>query len=187
MPVHRVFARQRGQPGAQFGQIRAIGIGLDPHEERTAAQVVELLRLQHVAPVLEQIAGHPRGDARLVVARKRQNLDEQLKFFNMSTMNIAGRSIRTLRHGMSGAPGLEIWGPYEEQEEVREAILEAGKEFGLISCGSRAYPSNKLESGCIPSPPPRDLHRRKAQGLSRVASRWRSCGAPQTNACRLAL
>jgi len=79
---------------------------------------------------------------------------EQLKFFNMSTMNIAGKTIRTLRHGMAGAPGLEIWGPYEEQEEVRAAILEAGKEFGLIPVGSRAYPSNTLESGWIPSPLP---------------------------------
>ncbi|MBX9885339.1 MAG: aminomethyl transferase family protein, partial [Novosphingobium sp.] len=79
---------------------------------------------------------------------------EQLKFFNMSTMTIAGRPVRTLRHGMSGAPGLEIWGPYAEQEEIRAAILEAGKEFGLIACGSRAYPSNTLESGWIPSPLP---------------------------------
>lgn len=79
---------------------------------------------------------------------------EQLKFFAMSTMNIAGKPVRTLRHGMSGAPGLEIWGPYEEQEEVRAAILEAGREFGLIPCGSRAYPSNTLESGWIPSPLP---------------------------------
>ena len=79
---------------------------------------------------------------------------EQLKFFTMSTMNIAGKTVRTLRHGMSGAPGLEVWGPYEEQEAVRVAILEAGKEFGLIACGSRAYPSNTLESGWIPSPLP---------------------------------
>lgn len=79
---------------------------------------------------------------------------EQLKFFNMSTMNIAGKTVRTLRHGMSGAPGLEIWGPYEQQEEIRAAILDAGKEFGLIPCGSRAYPSNTLESGWIPSPLP---------------------------------
>jgi vanillate/3-O-methylgallate O-demethylase len=79
---------------------------------------------------------------------------EQLKFFNMSTMNIAGKNVRTLRHGMSGAPGLEIWGPYDDQEEIRTAILEAGKEFGLIPCGSRAYPSNTLESGWIPSPLP---------------------------------
>lgn len=79
---------------------------------------------------------------------------EQLKFFNMSEMNIAGRKVRTLRHGMSGAPGLEIWGPYEEQEEIRAAILEAGKEYGIVPCGSRAYPSNTLESGWIPSPLP---------------------------------
>jgi vanillate/3-O-methylgallate O-demethylase len=79
---------------------------------------------------------------------------EQLKFFNMSTMNIAGKTVRTLRHGMSGAPGLEIWGPYDEQETIRAAILEAGKEFGIVPCGSRAYPSNTLESGWIPSPLP---------------------------------
>ena len=79
---------------------------------------------------------------------------EQLKFFNMSTMNIAGKTVRTLRHGMSGAPGLEIWGPYEEQEYIREHILKAGEEFGLIPVGSRAYPSNTLESGWIPSPLP---------------------------------
>jgi vanillate/3-O-methylgallate O-demethylase len=79
---------------------------------------------------------------------------DKLKFFHMSRMNIAGRSVRTLRHGMSGAPGLEIWGPYAEQEEIRAAILEAGAEFGLIACGSRAYPSNTLESGWIPSPLP---------------------------------
>jgi vanillate/3-O-methylgallate O-demethylase len=79
---------------------------------------------------------------------------EQLKFFNMSTMNIAGKTVRTLRHGMSGAPGLEIWGPYEQQEEVRATILSAGLEFGMVPCGSRAYPSNTLESGWIPSPLP---------------------------------
>jgi len=79
---------------------------------------------------------------------------EQLKFFNMSTMSIAGQSVRTLRHGMSGAPGLEIWGPYADQEVIRSAILEAGKEFGIVPCGSRAYPSNTLESGWIPSPLP---------------------------------
>ncbi len=79
---------------------------------------------------------------------------DQLKFFHMSTMNIAGRQVRTLRHGMAGAPGLEIWGPYEEREEIREAIVAAGKDFGLVQVGSRAYPTNTLESGWIPSPLP---------------------------------
>jgi vanillate/3-O-methylgallate O-demethylase len=79
---------------------------------------------------------------------------EQLKFFRMATMNIAGDTVRTLRHGMAGAPGLEIWGPYETYDKIRDAILQAGQEFGIEPVGSRAYGSNTLESGWIPSPLP---------------------------------
>lgn len=79
---------------------------------------------------------------------------EQLKFFNMSTMTIDGTTVRTLRHGMAGAPGLEIWGPYADHGRIRDAIVGAGAEFGLVPVGSRAYPSNTLESGWIPSPLP---------------------------------
>jgi vanillate/3-O-methylgallate O-demethylase len=79
---------------------------------------------------------------------------EDVKFFRMSRMNVAGQQVRTLRHGMAGAPGLEVWGPYETYDEARETILEAGKEFGLEPVGSRAYSSNTLESGWIPSPLP---------------------------------
>jgi len=78
----------------------------------------------------------------------------EVKFFTMDVINIRGRKVRCLRHGMAGAPGLEIWGPYEEREEIREAILEAGRDFGLVQVGSRAYASNTLESGWIPSPLP---------------------------------
>jgi vanillate/3-O-methylgallate O-demethylase len=79
---------------------------------------------------------------------------EQLKFFRMATMNIGGRTVRTLRHGMAGAPGLELWGPYEDYDFIRETILAAGEEFGIEPVGSRAYGSNTLESGWIPSPLP---------------------------------
>ena len=79
---------------------------------------------------------------------------EQLKFFRMATMNVAGDTVRTLRHGMAGDPGLELWGPYETYDKVRDAILEAGREFGMEMCGARAYASNTLESGWIPSPLP---------------------------------
>jgi vanillate/3-O-methylgallate O-demethylase len=78
----------------------------------------------------------------------------EVKFFTMGTINIKGRPVRCLRHGMAGAPGLEIWGPYAEREEIREAIVEAGKDFGLYQVGARAYSSNTLESGWIPSPLP---------------------------------
>ncbi len=90
-------------------------------------------------PVIEKVNGGPV---------------EQLKFFRMAHMSAAGREVRTLRHGMAGEPGLELWGPYETYDETRAAILEAGREFGLEPCGARAYASNALESGWIPSPLP---------------------------------
>jgi len=79
---------------------------------------------------------------------------EKVKFFRMGHMEINGKHVRTLRHGMAGAPGLEIWGPYEQHGEIRDAVLKAGEEFGIEPCGARAYSSNTLESGWIPSPLP---------------------------------
>jgi vanillate/3-O-methylgallate O-demethylase len=77
-----------------------------------------------------------------------------VKFFNFDSINIKGRKVRALRHGMAGEPGLELFGPYEERDEIRAAILEAGKDFGIVAVGSRTYASNTLESGWIPSPLP---------------------------------
>jgi vanillate/3-O-methylgallate O-demethylase len=79
---------------------------------------------------------------------------EDVKFFRMGWINLAGKKVRTLRHGMAGAPGLELWGPYEDYDLMRETILEAGQEFGIEPVGSRAYSTNTLESGWIPSPLP---------------------------------
>lgn len=78
----------------------------------------------------------------------------EIKFFHMDRIRVGGRRVKALRHGMAGAPGLELWGPYEEGEEVRAAIIEAGADLGLTQVGSRAYASNTLESGWIPSPLP---------------------------------
>ncbi len=112
---------------------------------------------------------HPRGKA---VSRRhyrfqiqgpnaKQILDKinggpipDVKFFTMDSINIKGRRVRCLRHGMAGAPGLEVWGPYEQGDEIRDFILEQGQEFGIVAVGSRAYASNTLESGWIPSPLP---------------------------------
>jgi syringate O-demethylase len=77
-----------------------------------------------------------------------------LRFFHMTGVTIAGKPVRALRHGMAGQPGLELFGPWEDEEAVREALVSAGEEFGLRQVGGRAYSSNTLESGWIPSPLP---------------------------------
>jgi vanillate/3-O-methylgallate O-demethylase len=77
-----------------------------------------------------------------------------VKFFHMCEFMIAGRTVRGLNHGMSRTNGLELWGPYREGKEVKAALLQAGKEFGLRQVGSRAYSTVSIESGWIPSPTP---------------------------------
>jgi len=77
-----------------------------------------------------------------------------VRFFNMTRFDIAGRQVRALRHGMAGQPGFELFGPWDDKEPVVEAIVRAGEEFGIRRVGARAYSSNTLESGWIPSPLP---------------------------------
>ena len=78
----------------------------------------------------------------------------ELKFFNMTTLEIAGKKVGALRHGMAGQPGFELYGPWDDGEAVRQALIRAGEEFGLRLVGGRAYSSNTLESGWVPSPLP---------------------------------
>ncbi|GAA4431200.1 aminomethyltransferase family protein [Georgenia halophila] len=78
----------------------------------------------------------------------------KLKFFNMTTLKIAGKEVRALRHGMAGEPGFEMWGPWKDQEAVHGALLEAGKAHDLVEVGARAYHTNALESGWLPRPLP---------------------------------
>ena len=80
----------------------------------------------------------------------------EVKFFHVDWINIGSRRVQALRHGMAGAPGLEIWGPYADKHYIQSTILQAAKDVGvdLRQVGSRAYSTNTLESGWIPSPLP---------------------------------
>src|SRR5690349_4219880 len=116
-------------------------------DERSAARsgpvVREAYRFQVQGPnalkLMEKVLGGPVPE---------------LHFFQMTRFKIAGKTVRVLRHGMVGQPGFELFGPWEEGDIVKEAIVKAGEEFGLRLVGARAYSSNTLESGWIPSPLP---------------------------------
>jgi vanillate/3-O-methylgallate O-demethylase len=93
----------------------------------------------HALRVMEKVTGTPAPD---------------IRFFNMDVLKVAGRDVRALRHGMVGQPGWELFGPWEDGERVRDAIVEAGQEYGIRQVGARTYPTTCLESGWIPSPLP---------------------------------
>ena len=93
----------------------------------------------HAVKVMEKVTGKPAPE---------------IKFFNMDVFKVAGHDVRALRHGMVGRPGWELFGPWDEGEAVKEAIVKAGQEFGIRQVGARTYPTTCLESGWIPSPMP---------------------------------
>jgi glycine cleavage system aminomethyltransferase T len=116
-------------------------------DERAAAQTGPIVRRAYryqiqgptALKVIEKVIGGPVPE---------------VKFFHMTTFTIAGKPVRALRHGMVGQPGFELFGPWGEGDAVKAAIVEAGQEYGLRLSGARAYSSNTLESGWIPSPLP---------------------------------
>jgi glycine cleavage system aminomethyltransferase T len=76
------------------------------------------------------------------------------RFFGMTTFTIDGLEVRSLRHGMAGQPGFELFGPWADGERVRAALIAAGADLDLVLVGSKAYSSANLESAWVPSPVP---------------------------------
>jgi vanillate/3-O-methylgallate O-demethylase len=142
----RLVGRPSAHNWVQYhGETGGYDVSFD-RDERTAVNPTggrQLYRFQVQGPtaleVLEKATGGPLPE---------------IKFFNLGWLEIAGHKVRALHHGMSGTAGLELFGPYEEGDEIRAAIVEAGDELGLREVGSRVYATNTLESGWIPCPLP---------------------------------
>jgi len=78
-----------------------------------------------------------------------------LGFYRFEEIELAGREVRAFGHGMNTETGYEFHGPYEYADEIREAIVEAGREHGLKQLGSKAYLTQSVRLGWIvPGPPP---------------------------------
>ncbi|QPE05144.1 aminomethyl transferase family protein [Microbacterium schleiferi] len=89
--------------------------------------------------VMEKVFGGPAPD---------------IKFFHIGDVEIAGRPVKALRHGMAGQPGFEFYGPWEDNEIVLGALMDAGAEHGIRRVGAKAYSATPLESGWVPTPFP---------------------------------
>jgi len=74
-------------------------------------------------------------------------------FFEFAPVTIDGVEVNALRHGMLSEVGLELFGPREEGEAVREAILAAGEAHDLRQVGMKAYMTNNV-NGWLPAPLP---------------------------------
>jgi glycine cleavage system aminomethyltransferase T len=78
----------------------------------------------------------------------------EIKFFHTALVRIAGVDVTVLRHSMSGHKGVEISGPFDHGDTVRQAILLAGEKHGLRQGGAKAYYSASFEGGWMAYPLP---------------------------------
>ncbi|MFA1609757.1 aminomethyl transferase family protein [Halobellus rubicundus] len=82
--------------------------------------------------VLDEVAGEAPRD---------------VDFMHFGYIEIAGHDVRAVRFGMSGEIGFELQGPGEAGEDVWNAILEAGQEYGIRRLSVKTSAINQLESG----------------------------------------
>jgi vanillate/3-O-methylgallate O-demethylase len=73
-----------------------------------------------------------------------------IRFMHFGKIRIRGRELLALRQGMAGEIGFELQGPRAEAEEIYDAVLQAGQEFGIRRLGGRAAFINHLEA-CFPT------------------------------------
>src|SRR5690349_6279663 len=135
-------------PAGNWVQYHAERGGYDVKAERDERSAVNQGRRKYFR---YQVQG---PNAQKLMTKVTGTVPPDIRFFNMGAFTIGGHQVRALRHGMVGQPGWELFGPWEHGEDVRQAIVEAGREFGLRQVGARTYPTSCLESGWIPSPLP---------------------------------
>jgi len=93
------------------------------------------------------------GPASLAVLEKLTQAGATLrdtKFMHVATVQIAGHDVYALRQGMSGEIGFELQGLRAHADEVYDAVLAAGREFGMRRIGARVTMINHLEA-CFPT------------------------------------
>ena len=73
--------------------------------------------------------------------------NEVFPFGRVKTIGIAGCPVRALRVTYVGELGYELHLPVEYATTVYDALMTAGREFGLVNAGYRAIESCRLEKG----------------------------------------
>jgi vanillate/3-O-methylgallate O-demethylase len=103
------------------------------------SQEVDWFNFQVAGPnslyVIEKAAREPLRDIQFMHFRKTQ---------------INGREVTVLRQNMAGELGYELVGPRGYGDEIYNAIMEAGREFGIRRIGGRTVMINHLEA-CFPT------------------------------------
>jgi aminomethyltransferase len=74
---------------------------------------------------------------------------EKLKFFGTMPGTIEGKDVRISRTGYTGDLGYEVWSDWDAGVTVWDAVVRAGKSYGLVPAGLDALDMARIEAGFI--------------------------------------
>jgi aminomethyltransferase len=77
-----------------------------------------------------------------------QNLDD-LRYFWVLRSKIDGADVHISRTGYTGDLGFEVWVRNEDALRIWDAIMDAGKGYGLLPAGLDAMDMTRIEAGYI--------------------------------------
>ena len=72
-----------------------------------------------------------------------------LKYFRMTSGEIAGIPVDISRTGYTGDLGYEIWVPWNDAVKVWDALMEKGKQFDIHAAGMLALVVARVEAGLL--------------------------------------
>jgi len=103
--------------------------------------------MQNISDVMSLLA--VQGPKAIHTLQKLTNIPlDKIPYYHFDKGTMAGISDVIISNtGYTGAGGFEIYIPNEKAEKMWDAILEAGKEFGIKPCGLGARDTLRLEMG----------------------------------------
>ena len=72
---------------------------------------------------------------------------DKLKYFRVMQNTLAGKPVTISRTGYTGDLGYEIWMDVADALHVWDALMEAGRDYGIVPCGILAMDMARVEAG----------------------------------------
>ena len=105
----------------------------------------------HIEDISEEIAALAlQGPTSARVLRAISNADiDSLKYFRVTSGEIAGVAVDVSRTGYTGDLGYEIWMPAQDAVRVWDALMEGGRPFDIKPAGMLALDVARVEAGLM--------------------------------------
>jgi aminomethyltransferase len=126
-----VFRMTAAEPNLRW--LEANALGLDVSIEDVSASIAALsLQGPHARVILEQLGELP-----------------PLKYFRLANTQLHGIPVTVSRTGYTGDLGFELWMKREHALSVWDALMEAGRSYGLQAAGMLALDVSRIEAGLM--------------------------------------